>query len=229
MSKKIIFVGPSGAGKTTLRKLFFEGENSNKLLEYALEPTYGEESLILRLPGINEDIGIFDLAGQENERWFSADENSIFIETKVILVVIDITASLDEILDFIRRVLKVRKNLTPETMMYILLHKIDLISQKRIRDINAGINGAFPKEKRIKFLFTSLKKEFFTQTFSNFIEIMKDCISDESSEESLVFNVIEESVKLVFLINEDMLIPKRNLHEKLNRPEKLVNLSLIHI
>lgn len=226
MSKKIIFVGPSGAGKTTLRKLFFEGENSNKLLEYALEPTYGEESLILRLPGINEDIGIFDLAGQENERWFSADENSIFIETKVILVVIDITASLDEILDFIRRVLKVRKNLTPETMMYILLHKIDLISQKRIRDINAGINGAFPKEKRIKFLFTSLKKEFFTQTFSNFIEIMKDCISDESSEESLVFNVIEESVKLVFLINEDMLIPKRNLHEKLNRPEKLVNYLL---
>ena len=80
MSKKIIFVGPSGAGKTTLRKLFFEGENSTKLLEYALEPTYGEESLILRLPGIKEDIGIFDLAGQENERWLSTAENSIFME-----------------------------------------------------------------------------------------------------------------------------------------------------
>ena len=153
MSKKIIFVGPSGAGKTTLRKLFFEGENSNKLLEYALEPTYGEESLILRLPGINEDIGIFDLAGQENERWFSVDENSIFLDTKVILVIIDITAGLDEIITFIKRVIEVRNNLTPETMIYVLLHKIDLVSQKRIRDINAGIGGAFPVEKYIKFLF----------------------------------------------------------------------------
>ena len=222
MSKKIIFVGPSGAGKTTLRKLFFEGENSNKLLEYALEPTYGEESLILRLPGINEDIGIFDLAGQENERWLSTDEKSIFLETKVILVIIDITSSLDEIVNFIKKVLKVRNNLTPETMIYVLLHKIDLATPKRISEIKAGINAAFSAEKLIKFIFTSLKKKYFTQTFSYFIEIMKTCISDESSEESLMFNVIDESVKLVFLINEDIVLPRGNLHEKLNRPETLV-------
>ncbi len=177
-------MGPSGAGKTTLRKLFFEGENSNKLLEYALEPTYGEESLILRLPGINEDIGIFDLAGQENERWFNTEENSIFLETKVILVIIDITASLDKIVNFIKKVLEVRNNLTPETMIYVLLHKIDLVMPKRIIEIKAGITGAFPAEKLIKFIFTSLKKKYFTQTFSYFIEIMKTCISDDDSEES---------------------------------------------
>jgi GTPase SAR1 family protein len=222
LSKKIIFVGPSGAGKTTLRKLFFEGENSNKLLEYALEPTYGEESLILRLPGINEDIGIFDLAGQENERWFSSDENSIFIETKVILVIVDISSSLDEIIEFIKKVLEVRENLTPETKVYVLLHKIDLVTQKQIRDVNAGIGVAFAEEKNIEFLFTSLKKEYFTQTFSYFIEIMKTCIADESSDESLIFNAIDESVKLIFLINEEMVIPTQSLHEKLNRPEKLI-------
>ena len=49
-------------------KIFFEGESSSKLLEYALDPTYGEESLILRLPGLNEDVGIFDLAGQDSYR-----------------------------------------------------------------------------------------------------------------------------------------------------------------
>ena len=223
MSKKIIFVGPSGAGKTTLKKLFFEGENSNKLLEYALEPTYGEESLILRLPGVNENIGIFDLAGQENERWFSSMENSIFIETKIILIVIDISASLDEILDFIKKVLDVRKNITPDTTIYVLLHKIDLISQKQISNININIRKAFSNENRIKFLFTSLKREYFTQTFSYFIEIMKNCISDANSEEALIFNVIDESIKLVFIINNDVVVPRKILHEKLNRPKKLVD------
>jgi len=223
LSKKIIFVGPSGAGKTTLRKLFFEGENSTKLLEYALEPTYGEESLILRLPGIKEDIGIFDLAGQENERWLSAEENSIFYQTKLIIVVIDISTSLEDIINFVIRVIEIRNKLTPETKIYVLLHKIDLISEKRIRDISEGIKSKFSSEKLMKFLFTSLKKKYLTQTLSYFIEIMKACIIDETSEEALMFNVIDESVKLIQLIDEKIVIPREDLHEKLNRPIKLIN------
>ena len=60
MSNKIIFVGPPNAGKTTLRKIFFEGENRLKLLKFGLDPTHGQESVILKL---SEDVGIFDLAG----------------------------------------------------------------------------------------------------------------------------------------------------------------------
>ena len=67
MGQKLIITGPPAAGKTTLRKIFFEGENSSKFLEYALKPTYGKESVILN---IGEMIGIFDLAGQENGGWF---------------------------------------------------------------------------------------------------------------------------------------------------------------
>ena len=33
MDQKIVIVGPINAGKTTLRKVFFEGENSAKLLK----------------------------------------------------------------------------------------------------------------------------------------------------------------------------------------------------
>ena len=49
MSKKIIFVGPTNAGKTTLRKVFFESENSSILLEFVLKPTHGKESILLKL------------------------------------------------------------------------------------------------------------------------------------------------------------------------------------
>jgi adenylate kinase family enzyme len=47
MNKKIIFIGPPGAGKMTLRKIFFEGENLKELLEIGLEPTHGQETIFL--------------------------------------------------------------------------------------------------------------------------------------------------------------------------------------
>ena len=223
MSKKIIIVGPSGAGKTTLRKVFFEGENSTKLMEYALEPTYGEESLIFRLPGLNEDLGIFDLAGQENQRWLDSEEKSIFNETKVILVVIDIKTELDFIIDFIEKILKIRKEITPSTMVYVLIHKLDLASEKRIKDVKTTVKQAFEDEGLIKIFFTSLKKQFFIQTFSFFIEILKNCIDERTSEKGLEFNVIDESVKIVNYINNEITISKKKIIEKLNRPEKLIN------
>ncbi len=223
MSEKIIFVGPPGAGKTTLRKVFFEGENSNKLLEYALEPTYGEESLILKLPSINHDVGIFDLAGQENERWLETDEKKIFIGTKIMLVVIDITLSYDEIIKFIEKIIDIRNSLTPSTYVFVLLHKIDLVSEKKVREIKTVIKSDFANEASIDFLFTSLKREYFTKTFSYFIDIMKVCLQDIIPDEGLLLNMVEESLKIIHQIDKELIISKDILYEKLNRPEKLVN------
>jgi len=226
MSKKVIFVGPSGAGKTTLRKIFFEGESASKLLEYALEPTYGEESLILRLPGLNKDVGVFDLAGQENQRWLESEDKSIFNDTKIILIILDITAEFDLILDFIRKVIDIRNEITPDSFVYVLMHKIDLVGHKKIRDIKTRVKSSFSNENAIKILFTSLKKQYITQTFSYFIEILKKCLQDETQDDNLMFNVIDESVKLVNIIDDEITITKKVLEEKLNRPSKLVEYLL---
>ncbi len=223
MNKKIIFIGPSGAGKTTIRKMFFEGENSKKLLEYALEPTYGEESLILRLPGINENIGIFDLAGQENHRWLETDENSIFVDSKLILVVIDISSDFGLISEFIRKIVDIRDQLSPNSMIYVLLHKIDLIDDKKFKEVKTNTILTFSDTKLFKIKFTSLKKKYLVHTFSDFLEIMKSCLIEEDSEDALEFNVIDESIKIISEIKNQISISKKVLIEKLNRPEKLVN------
>ena len=222
MSKKVVFVGPSGAGKTTLRKFFFEGGNASKLLEYALEPTYGKESLILRLPGLKEDIGVFDLAGQENQRWLEFDDKSIFIDAKIILIVLDITAEIDLLLDFIRKVIDVRNDITPDSFVYVLMHKIDLVGHKKIRTIRTGVRSSFFNEKLLKILFTSLKKQFITQTFSYFIEILKKCLQNETQDDNIMFSLINDSVKLVNIINDEITITKKFLEEKLNRPSKII-------
>jgi len=223
MSEKIIFVGPPGAGKTTLRKVFFEGESSTKLLEYALEPTYGEESIIMRLPGLNQDIGIFDLAGQENDRWLDTNEKRIFIGTKLILVVIDIISSYDEIFTFVKKIIDLRNTITPSTYIVVLLHKIDLISEKKIREIKSLIKNKFSNENLVNFLFTSLKREYFAQTFSNLIDIIKICLQEITPDEGLLLNIIDESVKLINQIDQEVIVTRESLYEKLNRPIKLIN------
>lgn len=222
MSKKIIFIGPSGAGKTTIRKMFFEGENSKKLLEYALEPTYGEESLILRLPGINEEVGIFDLAGQENHRWLESDDSEIFLETEIIIVVIDITIDFELISEFINKVISVRDNISPKSNIYVLLHKIDLIDANALNQIKMKSKNAFNEKKLLKIMFTSLKKQYLINTFSDFLDIMKSCLLERDSENALEINVIDESLKIISIIKQEISVSKKNLIENLNRPEKLV-------
>jgi len=229
MNTKLIFVGPSGSGKTTLRKVFFEGENSSNLLEYALEPTYGEESLIVKLPRLNKDIGIFDLAGQENQRWLDSEERSIFNNATLILVVIDITLGLDYIEEFVKKITKIRNLLTESTMIYVLIHKIDLVSQNDLKKINSGVINTFSNEKSIGFMFTSLKQPFYTQTLSYFIEIIKNCFKDETADEGLMFNVIDESLKIINQIDEDLTISKNTLKDKLNMPEKLLDYLIEHL
>ena len=146
MSKKIIFVGPPNAGKTTLRKIFFEGEDRSKLLEFGLEPTHGQESVFLKL---SEDIGIFDLAGQENVRWLETEEKSIFDETKILIVVIDITSPIEDILNFAEKIIEIRNDLTPSSFIYLLLHKKDLITRDKLTDIKIKITNWLGREKSI--------------------------------------------------------------------------------
>jgi len=226
MSKKIIFIGPPGAGKTTLKKVFFEGESPTKLIEYALKPTHGYESSILKL---SKNVGVFDLAGQENKLWLETEKKSIFYDTKVILIVFDIMTSIDNILDFIRKIIKIRDNLTPSSIIYIFLHKIDLVSKKKIRELNSKIKFALIKETQINVVFTSIKKEYFTQTYSFFIDILKSCLLDEYYREKIDFNFIKEAIRLLYPLDQEQVISKKDLQVKLNRSEEFVNDLIEHL
>ena len=82
-TKKVIFIGPPGTGKTTIKKIFFEMVSPLKLLKNTLDPTRGINSSIHSF--FNLDLGVFDLAGQENENWFSKE---VFQDFKLDLQII---------------------------------------------------------------------------------------------------------------------------------------------
>ncbi len=218
MSKKIIILGPPGTGKTTLRKIFFEGENASRLLEYALEPTKGQECITLEL---NEKIGIFDLAGQENQFWFETNKDSVFHDVKIIIIVIDVLMPIEEILKFINKVLKIRNDISPKSIVYLLIHKIDLIDVKKISEIKDIIRNTFSNENFLKIRFTSIHKKYFDKTFLLFIDILKTCVSQELAAEKMDLDIFANIINFLYLINQHSSISGAEIIEKLKLSEHI--------
>ncbi len=216
ISKKIIFIGPPGTGKTSLRKVFFEGESSKKILNFSLKPTFGEESLVLNL---SEMIGIFDLAGQENQVWLQVSEDSILIDARIIIIVVDCTDTFENNIEFIKRVIEIRDEVVQECLIYILVHKIDLIGEAEIYDIKYLMHDRLYYNNQINVAYTSIHKDYFTYTFSVFIDLLKKCIQRNIATEKTEINFIYNTIFFLYHVNQSNLISKDELHYQLNIPE----------
>lgn len=216
MSKKIIFIGPASAGKTTLRKIFFEGESCKKLIKHSLEPTHGQDSIILDL---QEKIGIFDLAGQENDSWLDGESNAVFIGAALIIVVVDSSVDFDVNLDFIKRVISVRDELSPDSIIYVLNHKIDLIDTQQLYDLRYLAEDRLYYQKNCKIAYTSIKSDYFASTFSLFIDILNTCIYTEIAKPKEDLEFMKNTIFFLYFINESNVISQEELQYKLNLPE----------
>ncbi len=211
MTRKIVFIGPPGVGKTTLRKIFFEGENSKTLLEFALEPTHGQETIILDL---SESIGIFDLSGQENERWLESDEKKIFVNTGIIVLVHEITAPTKEITNFAKKIVDIRNEVCPDAIIYLLIHKIDLKSEDEKIKKQVEVLRLLENVNKMKIRFTSIKGDYFSNTFYLFLELLQDSLGEEYVILQDDFNLLKNIINFLIVFKEKGVALKNEILEK---------------
>ncbi|MBD3353161.1 MAG: hypothetical protein GF364_16890 [Candidatus Lokiarchaeota archaeon] len=178
--KKIILTGPPEVGKTTLKLTFFDNINPVKLLDRTnpiLEPTRGAE--ISHYNMFNSEVGIFDLAGQENSSWYG-ESAKIFSNTDILVAIFDIKTRLGEITDFIISLLEIKKKYCSEAIFYIIIHKIDLISRydlyKKIRYLKKFLKLKEKDQKSFEILTTSIEKEYFLDTYLKIQEIILSAV-----------------------------------------------------
>lgn len=194
MTHKIIFLGPRNAGKTSLRKIFFEGETPQYLLDNPLKPTQGIENTILDL---GSKIGVFDLAGQQNKQWLDTEKDIVFDKADIILTIVDVEPHIDyykidieslvnNIMDFVEKIIKIQEKYEFSANIYLLIHKIDLLnlSELELNELQNSIikefiskNADFLSEGlNLTFGMTSIHKNHFANTLRIFIDVLGTCL-----------------------------------------------------
>ena len=170
MPKKIVLLGSPGVGKTTIKKICFEAENSSNLLENPLEPTYGNDLTLVDFEW--EKLAINDLSGQELQRWLTL-EPEVFLETDAILIFLDVSIDWSTQMQFAETLFKVLQDMSIKTKIVFLLHKIDLISiEDEEKLMNLMINLQRSSSYPFEFFFTSIVGKYFPKFLDIFFEIL---------------------------------------------------------
>ena len=177
--KKVMFVGPPGVGKTTIKEIYFDKGDPLTLLENPLLPSRGVNSSVYSL--FNSNLGIFDLAGQENNIWFSKSGKEVFNESSIIICIFDIMNSTESIIRFLVKIYQIIKELNLHSCKIIaFLHKIDLVSpsyvNQKIKAIKKFITIQHPRGGDFEIFKTSIGKDFFYDTYYIILNILDSII-----------------------------------------------------
>ncbi|MHA1871856.1 MAG: Rab family GTPase [Promethearchaeota archaeon] len=90
-ARKVVFLGLPNVGKTTIKNIFFEGQDSESIIKKDNMPTVGINHYIYKW--LDLELAIVDTAGQEINYFFNDDfqRDMLFSNTDAIIYVIDIS------------------------------------------------------------------------------------------------------------------------------------------
>lgn len=202
-NKKLVLVGPAAAGKTTFKRVFFENANPLQLLNEGLDPTRGIENTVVKC--FSEMIAVWDLAGQELQVWLD-ERNDVFQDADVIVCMLDASQKLRENTSFLINLLKVRKEISPDSESFILLNKCDMVSDSEayntIVTMADFISAKYPQFSeycnRASIYKTSIAQAFFLKTMMIAFKIIKACLKTQALDISVSeLNAAEKKLQIL--------------------------------
>ncbi len=194
--KKILILGKAGTGKTTIKKVIFEGKDPKDLLYNPLQPTRGLSPSIYSWLDLN--LGFFDSSGQElNNLLDDENERSLAFEnSSIIIYVFDYPSwnyQQKEIIEEVKKILKILKDSDNEAQVILFNHKIDLVrnySKMFDKEIHR-IKTIIKDELDLPIYFTSIYPEMVYSTYNAFCEIL----SMVSPESNYFKNLLDKKIK----------------------------------
>lgn len=125
--KKVLLMGKSGAGKTSMRSIIFANYMARDTMRLA--PTLDVEHTNVRFLG-NLVLNLWDCGGQYRffESYFEND--TIFRNVEVLIYVFDIdSGDLANDINLFAHVMEAMERCSPDASIFILIHKMDLVAE----------------------------------------------------------------------------------------------------
>ncbi|MFW9779413.1 MAG: ADP-ribosylation factor-like protein [Candidatus Heimdallarchaeota archaeon] len=201
-SRKIILLGLSQAGKTSIRDVVFGGKNPEETQNYSATLNY--ERQIEQVA--DEPVTVMDLGGQEVflKRFLSSMSSFIFSNVAVLVFICDIStpdkfpASLKA---FVEGVSRLEEMSDVQPAVYILLHKTDLLPDltqraERMEFLMEMFQDAVVT-KNITFLQTSIYDNSIHEAFKRITAEASEIIPEaEEIEEEADLEAIQRRLRL---------------------------------
>jgi len=169
---KIVFMGVTESGKSTIRKAFFEQENPLKLLWQSFQRTQGINLEIIEL---EKPIEIHDLAKPHLEDGLT-DSIQVINNADLIITVLDAGEEFEVNLKIWERVIYEKRRICPKAHLMILFHKFDLLPESAQKELDLRIKTTFIAYSDITAFTSSVVPKFFLATFRNFTKGIHQCI-----------------------------------------------------
>ncbi len=243
MTIKIAFIGKPEMGKTTIKKVLFEGADPNKLVLFPLEATITRKWTIHEF--MDTKIILLDTPGQKLQMLLKDEEeqNYSFSNTNSIIYIFDYPTWIDhseDVVEDIRCIYEIKKKHEFEANIILFLHKIDLIIAKKIglklEIIRKQINKFLNLPEKLPFYFTSLHPNLIYTIYNAVSNIIGDFSEEISALKRLIKNSIKDLSKTICLFSnqDDNLIfqefsndfDTNLLHNLYERIYKLTKLNL---
>lgn len=198
MATKISMVGKPEVGKSTIKKVMFEGEDPNELIIFPLEATIGIDYSVHNFMDLK--ISLLDSPGQSLPLLLEDEQKQIltFGDTSAIIYIFDYPTWIknsQDILDDVRKIYEIRKKHGFESKIILFLHKIDLLITKKIGTMLALIRRQITKQlnlpEELPIYFTSLHPNLIYTTYN----AISDTISRFSKDTSNLKEIVRKSIE----------------------------------
>jgi hypothetical protein len=208
MATKISMIGKPGVGKTTIKKVIFEGEDPNKLIIFPLEATIGIQYSVHDF--INLKLSLLDSPGQSLPLLLEDEQKQIitFGDSSAIIYVFDYPMWINNsqaIIDDIKKIYEIKKQQENSAKLILFLHKIDLIINKKIGSMLALIKKQITKQlnfpEEIAIYFTSLHPNLIYTVYNALSDILSDFSENFLHLKKIVKKIINGLSKSICIVS----------------------------
>lgn len=219
MKKKVLLMGKSGSGKTSMRSIIFANyiardtsrlgatsecfPNSNPPMITLFLFSVDVEHSHVRFLG-NLVLNLWDCGGQESfmQQYFTSQRNNIFQNVEVLIYVFDVESrEIDRDVHHYQSCLEALLCNSPNAKIFCLIHKMDLVPEEQRDQIFKGRENdlkLLSKPGEVTCFRTSIWDETLYRAWSSIVTMLIPNVAALENSLSYFANVIEADEVLLF-------------------------------